>query len=179
MLTSTGGCIKCKRRVCDKHGLMVHGKFLCIPCHREMIKAERTALLPVESTRGREIGSTAPASADGGADSYKSYQSHYVAYKPNVEGIMFNLEPPYGGLVIYADYTWRGLSLRVQWEYEGIRRPNLIANVVMRKIDGNYEYAAVFSQVYQGNWVLPLDEGSIDFTVWPRQIAEVDLRVNR
>ena len=81
--------------------------------------------------------------------------------------------------MIYADYTWRGLSLRVQWEYEGIRRPNLIANVVMRKIDGNYEYAAVFSQVYQGNWVLPLDEGSIDFTVWPRQIAEVDLRVNR
>lgn len=113
-----------------------------------------------------------PASAD--FHDYQTYKPSYVTYKPRVEGVVFNLGQNTGGLIVYASPSMRGEGVKAyRMAYDGI-----YANVVERTINGQREYAAIFSSVPAGSWTLSTkDDGPFEVTIFAGQIAEIDLRL--
>lgn len=113
-----------------------------------------------------------------GHRSYRDYKPYYHNYRPKVDRFMFNLTSMAGGLVVYADASMRGQTFKVlrnEGNEKILSAP--CANVVERLINGQTEFAAVFSSLTMGGWILQTPSGKkVEFTVYPYQIAEIDLR---
>jgi len=99
----------------------------------------------------------------------------------NIQGVVFNLGPETGALVIYCKPAMKGKAIEVR-KYPVFSAQ---ASVVERTSNGKPTFVAVFSRLLPGNyhvtaWVTNTsgnrDLVSEDYTVFAGEVAEVDWR---
>jgi hypothetical protein len=79
-----------------------------------------------------------------------------------------------GRLIVYTSKPWIGKTTVEVW-INGNFRNKVAANIVPRTINGEQRYAAVFPSLPSGNHTLNRDGSHTNFTVFPGELAEINL----